>query len=126
MDYLLFGSLVKNRWAFGGRKRAFAGKSTGKHAFTGMQLQELKKLEERMEQAKIPCQPMKGARMKFYYPSPFLREMSDIDILMHGDFMEQAAVELEAMGYVLQQKIEHHDIYRKAPGIVVGGAQSHV
>ena len=25
--------LVKNRWAFGGRKRAFAGKSTGKHAF---------------------------------------------------------------------------------------------
>ena len=36
--------------------------------------------------------------MKFYYPSPFLREMSDIDILIHGDFMEQAAVELEAMG----------------------------
>ena len=33
--------------------------------------------------------------------------------------MEQAAVELEAMGYVLQQKIKHHDIYRKAPGIVV-------
>ena len=62
---------------------------------------------------------MKGARMKFYYPSPFLREMSDIDILIHGDFMEQAAVELEAMGYVLQQKIKHHDIYRKAPGIVV-------
>ncbi len=57
--------------------------------------------------------------MKFYYPSPFLREMSDIDILIHGDFMEQAAVELEAMGYVLQQKIKHHDIYRKAPGIVV-------
>ena len=30
MDYLLLGA---NRWAFGGRKRAFAGKSTGKHAF---------------------------------------------------------------------------------------------
>ena len=57
--------------------------------------------------------------VKFYYPSPFLREMNDIDILIHGDFMEQAAVELEAMGYVLQQKIKHHDIYRKAPGIVV-------
>lgn len=94
-------------------------KVLGSMLFTGMQLQELKKLEERMEQAKIPCQPMKGARMKFYYPSPFLREMSDIDILIHGDFMEQAAVELEAMGYVLQQKIKHHDIYWKAPGIVV-------
>ena len=119
MDYLLLGALLKTDGLSEEEKGLLREKVLGSMLFTGMQLQELKKLEERMEQAKIPCQPMKGARMKFYYPSPFLREMSDIDILIHGDFMEQAAVELEAMGYVLQQKIKHHDIYRKAPGIVV-------
>lgn len=119
MDYLLLGALLKTDGLSEEEKELLREKVLGSMLFTGMQLQELKKLEERMEQAKIPCQPMKGARMKFYYPSPFLREMSDIDILIHGDFMEQAAVELEAMGYVLQQKIKHHDIYRKAPGIVV-------
>ena len=119
MDYLLLGAFLKTDGLSEEEKELLREKVLGSMLFTGMQLQELKKLEERMEQAKIPCQPMKGARMKFYYPSPFLREMSDIDILIHGDFMEQAAVELEAMGYVLQQKIKHHDIYRKAPGIVV-------
>ena len=119
MDYLLLGALLRTDGLSEEETELLRGKVMGSMLFTGLQLQELKALEQRMEAAKIPCQPMKGARMKFYYPSPFLREMSDIDILIHADFMEQAAAELEAMGYVLQQKIKHHDIYRKAPGIVV-------
>mgnify|MGYP001062332973 CR=1 FL=1 len=89
MDYLLLGALLKTDGLSEEEKELLREKVLGSMLFTGMQLQELKKLEERMEQAKIPCQPMKGARMKFYYPSPFLREMSDIDILIHGDFMRQ-------------------------------------
>lgn len=119
MDYLLLGALLKTEGLSEKEKEHLREKVLGSMLFTGVQLRELQALEQRMERAKIPCQPMKGARMKFYYPSPFLREMSDIDILIHGDFTEQAATELEAMGYVLQQKIKHHDIYRKAPGIVV-------
>ena len=119
MDYLLLGALLRTEGLSEDEKELLRGKVRGSMLFTGIQLQELKNLEQRMEAAKIPCQPMKGARMKFYYPSPFLREMSDIDILIHADFMEQAAEELQDMGYVLQQKIKHHDIYRKAPGIVV-------
>lgn len=119
MDYLLLEALLRTEGLSEEERELLRGKVMGSMLFTGLQLQELKALEQRMEAAKIPCQPMKGARMKFYYPSPFLREMSDIDILIHADFMEQAAAELEAMGYVLQQKIKHHDIYRKAPGIVV-------
>lgn len=119
MDYLLLGALLRTEGLSEEEKELLREKVRGSMLFTGVQLQELKMLEQRMEEAKIPCQPMKGARMKFYYPSPFLREMSDIDILIHGDFMEQAAAELERMGYVLEQKIKHHDIYRKAPGIVV-------
>ena len=119
MDYLLLGALLRTEGLSEEEKELLREKVRGSMLFTGIQLQELKNLEQRMEAAKIPCQPMKGARMKFYYPSPFLREMSDIDILIHADFMEQAAEELQDMGYVLQQKIKHHDIYRKAPGIVV-------
>ena len=119
MDYLLLGALLGTEGLSEEEKELLREKVKGSMLFTGLQLQELQCLEQRMEAAKIPCQPMKGARMKFYYPSPFLREMSDIDILIHADFMEQAAAELETMGYVLQQKIRHHDIYRKAPGIVV-------
>ena len=81
MDYLLLGALLKTDGLSEEEKGLLREKVLGSMLFTGMQLQELKKLAERMEQAKIPCQPMKGARMKFYYPSPFLREMSDIDIL---------------------------------------------
>ena len=119
MDYLLLQPLLGTEGLSEAWKEPLREKIMGSMLFTGMQLQELKALEQRMEEAKIPCQPMKGARMKFYYPSPFLREMSDIDLLIHGDFMEQAEAELTGMGYVLQQKIKHHDIYRKAPGIVV-------
>ena len=70
MDYLLLGALLKTDGLSEEEKELLREKVLGSMLFTGMQLQELKKLEERMEQAKIPCQPMKGARMKFYYPSP--------------------------------------------------------
>lgn len=119
MDYLLLGALLRTEGLSEEEKDVLREKVLGSMLFTGLQLQELKNLEEHMEKAKIPCQPMKGARMKFYYPSPFLREMSDIDILIHEDFMEQAVEELLRMGYALQQKVKHHDIYYKAPGIVV-------
>ena len=119
MNALLLGSLLKTEGLSEEQKENLRKKVMGSMIFTGIQLQELKNMEERMEQAKIPCQFLKGARLKFYYPTPFLREMSDIDLLVHGDFMEQAAAELEGMGYVLQQRIKHHDIYRKDPGIIV-------
>ena len=119
MNALLLGSLLGTEGLSEDRKEELRKKVMGSMIFTGIQLRELKTMEEGMERAKIPCQFLKGARMKFYYPTPFLREMSDIDVLIHGDFMEQAAAEMERMGYVLQQKIKHHDIYRKEPGIVV-------
>ena len=124
MDYLLLGSLLGTEGLSGEQKECLRKKVMGSMLFTGIQLKELKNLEQQMEEAKIPCQPMKGARMKFYYPSPFMREMSDIDILIHEDFMEQAEEELTRRGYVLLQRIRHHDIYRKAPGIIVEAHKS--
>lgn len=124
MDYLLLGALLRTEGISEEWRECLRKKVMGSMLFTGLQLQELQALEQQMEKKKIPCQPMKGSRMKFYYPSPFLREMSDIDILIHGDFMEQAEAELERMGYTLRQKIKHHDIYDKNPGIVVEAHRS--
>ena len=56
--------------------------------------------------------------MKYYYPSPELREMSDIDILIHAEDMERADVLLREQGYTLLQAIRHHDVYRK-DGIIL-------
>lgn len=80
---------------------------------------ELKKIIQRFEEKEIVNQPMKGAKMKFIYPRPEMREMSDIDILIRQDCMEKAEDELKEMGYTLHQAIKHHDIYVKAPLMVV-------
>ena len=80
---------------------------------------DLKEIIRRFEEKKIVNQPMKGAQMKFIYPSPEMREMSDIDILIRHDCMDRAAEELKDMGYVLEQAIKHHDIYVKEPFMVV-------
>ena len=86
---------------------------------TGVQVTELKKIEKSFEENGIACQPMKGARMKFYYPAPEMREMSDIDILIHKDSFDKAAEELKSMGYILDESIKHHDIYKKPPHMVI-------
>lgn len=118
MNVLLLGALLQTKsvpeeWIQPMRDAVLRGMLR-----TGEQLQELRTLEERFEREQIRCQPMKGARMKFYYPSPELREMSDIDILIHTEDMERASVLLREMGYELLEAVKHHDIYQKG-GIIL-------
>lgn len=83
------------------------------------QVTELNKLVEALEKAGIKNQPMKGSCMKFMYPSPEMREMSDIDILIDSDKMDTAGKIMQEFGYTLSQSIKHHDIYYKKPFMVV-------
>ena len=83
------------------------------------QVTELNKLVEALEKAGIKNQPMKGSCMKFMYPSPEMREMSDIDILIDSDKMDTAGKIMLEFGYTLSQSIKHHDIYYKKPFMVV-------
>lgn len=83
------------------------------------QVSEIKKIEECFEENKIKCQPMKGARMKFLYPEPQMREMGDIDILVWADSIREAQRKLNELGYSLSQSVKHHDIYKKKPYIVL-------
>lgn len=119
MDYLILGALIRTDNLAEEWKATLRSRIMHSVMRTGVQVTELKKIEERFEEKQIACQPMKGSRMKFFYPTPEMREMSDIDILVRQDCMEQAAAELADMGYELSQAIKHHDIYHKKPFMVI-------
>lgn len=119
MEYLIFGGLLRTEnlppeWKEPLKKRVMSG------IFRTMtQVQELQEMENRFEAAGIVNQPMKGARMKFIYPSPQMREMSDIDVLIGQEDRKKAGEVLSRMGYALSQDIKHHEIYVKKPFMVV-------
>lgn len=119
MEYLLLGALLRldnlpERYVGELRKRVM------KSLMRSMaQVSEFNELEKSFEEAGIKNQAMKGARMRVLYPTPQLREMSDVDILVDADCMKQATQLLTEKGYALAQSIKHHDIYKKPPFMVV-------
>lgn len=119
MDYLLLGALLKLDNLSDEHKAVLKRQVMVSLMRTMTQVAELKAMEKRFEEAGVKNQPMKGARMKFYYPRPEMREMSDIDVLIDADCMETATNILKDMGYSLLQSIKHHDIYKKPPAMVV-------
>lgn len=119
MDYLLLGAVLKLEALSAEQKEALRKRVMRSLMRTMTQVTELKEMERRFEEAGVKNQPMKGARLKFIYPSPEMREMSDIDVLIDADCMKQAADILKDMGYCLLQSIKHHDIYQKKPFMVI-------
>lgn len=83
------------------------------------QVQEIKAIEECFEKNGIINQPLKGACMKFIYPSPEMREMSDVDIWINEKSFELAKEKLKERGYSLERSVKHHDIYCKQPYMVL-------
>lgn len=83
------------------------------------QIQAMKELEELFEKNKVTNQPMKGAILRFIYPSPELRQMSDLDILIAKDDMDKAIEVLESLGYSLKESVKHHHVFTKKPFMVV-------
>ncbi len=119
MEYLVMGALLKADGISEEIQEILRAHVMRSIVRTTTQIMELKEILHRFEAKQIVSQPMKGAWMKFIYPSPEMREMSDIDILIRHDCMDRAAEELKDMGYVLEQAIKHHDIYVKPPFMVV-------
>ncbi len=114
MNYLLLGALLKtnvDEKYLSGIKQLVIGSMSK----TLMQVNELKDLIQTFEEHSIISQPMKGSVMKFVYPTPEMREMSDIDILIREEDMEAAADILKQRGYYLEETMEQHDVYIKKP-----------
>lgn len=119
INYLLLGALVRTDNLPEEALDNIRNMLQGSVLKTLAQVTELNKMVERFEKAGIKNQPMKGSCMKFMYPSPEMREMSDIDILVDADMMDSARDVMINLGYKLQQAVKHHDIYTKSPFMCV-------
>lgn len=119
VDYLLLGAAVNSPNMEEGGKEQMRKLVVSSVMRTGVQVEQLRMIMERFEKEGIKNQPMKGARLKYLYPTPALREMSDIDILVDENDMKRAGEIMNELGYKLQASVKHHDIYVKPPFMVV-------
>ena len=59
--------------------------------------------------------PLKGSVIRDLFPLPYLREMSDLDILIPVEKLQQACQLCETMGYRTNSRVEHHIELHKLP-----------
>ena len=77
---------------------------------------EFQKVSAYLEQNKIWHMPLKGRRLKNYYPKIGMREMADTDILFDAKFREQVKTYMKSIGYEAKSVgLGNHDVYMKLP-----------
>lgn len=76
---------------------------------------ELALLSDCFEKNAIAYMPLKGSVIRDLFPLPYLREMSDLDILIPVEKLQQACQLCEAMGYRTNSRVEHHIELHKLP-----------
>lgn len=86
---------------------------------TLMQTVGSREITEAFEREGIRHQLLKGAIIKNDYPSPEMREMSDIDLVVYDESLDKAAKVMEAMGYTNHGLIKHHMIFSKGGNLHV-------
>lgn len=78
---------------------------------TFTQVTALAQITRTFEENGIRHQPLKGAITKTLYPSPEMREMSDLDIIIYDESLDKAAKLLEGLGFTNHGLIKHHMIF---------------
>lgn len=119
MQYLVMNSLLRiteeSAPEFGMIKETLT-RSTYK---TFMQVMAAKDISETFEKEGIRHQILKGAVTKKLYPSPEMREMSDVDLVVYDESLDKAAALMEKMGYKNHGLIKHHMIFSKGPFLMI-------
>lgn len=118
MNYLLLNSMTD---IIADERLQDSIKATVYHSVSYAMLQSktVAELQNLFEELKINHQFMKGTILKQVYLSPFLREMSDIDIFVDERDLERAQHALEREGYVLYKKVHNHVMYYKMPSTLI-------
>jgi len=82
---------------------------------------EESRLSDLLENAKIPHMLLKGAWVRNLFPSPQLREMSDIDILIPASMATKAHDLVVSDGYVFKEECttSHNTEYVKKPYLIL-------
>lgn len=89
-----------------------------KKAIRKLTLFELERsmIAQEFEKAGIWYLPLKGILLKDDYPNPFMREMTDNDILVDGSRMKDVRAIMEGLGYTCDHfGLWNHDVYSKPP-----------
>lgn len=79
----------------------------------------IKDIHAKLEAAGIRHQVLKGAVMKNIYPSPEMREMGDIDVMIYENTLDKAEEVFKDMGFVKYRLEKHHVIFNKPPYLVL-------
>lgn len=79
---------------------------------------EIRMISQALENNGIKHQILKGGVLRFMYPAPEYREMSDIDIVVYDDSLEKTTSVMEGIGYVNKGLIKHHVIFKKRNGVI--------
>lgn len=81
---------------------------------------DYEKVREALEEAGIWYMPLKGTVLREYYPSPELRQMVDVDILIDASRTGEVRQIMQAQGFDMdpEDEIEHQDVFRKRPASV--------
>lgn len=56
---------------------------------------------------------LKGIHIKDYYPKPYMRTFSDVDLYVSAEDREKAKPIMKKLGYELKSTIDYHDEYEK-------------
>lgn len=118
MPYLLLNSMLKvsKDQEQSDIIRDYLKRSTLK---TFMQVITAKQITETFEKKGIRHQVLKGTVMKSLYPSPEMREMSDIDLVVYDESLDNAARAMEELGFTNHGLVKHHMIFYKGKDLLV-------
>lgn len=79
----------------------------------------IKELHAKLEEAGIRHQMLKGAVLKNIYPSPEMREMGDVDVMIYENSLDKVEVVFGEMGFQKYKLEKHHVIFNKLPYLVL-------
>lgn len=100
------------------RKQFQKAKVTGIMRET-IQHHEYEKLTKLFEEESIEHILLKGGWLKYDYPSPDMRFLTDLDILVREEELDRVAVLMEQLGYKEFSRGSKDDIYQKEPCMTV-------
>lgn len=78
---------------------------------------EIQKWLDAAEAKGLDCIPLKGFLLRKLYPSPMMRSMTDLDVLIRDMDRQDVARWMESMGYEAEKTnaLSHHDNFKKRP-----------
>lgn len=82
---------------------------------TAIQEEEFIQIKKALSKDFVPFLSLKGPLIRKLYPSPEMRTMADLDIIVQKKDLKKVKNIMMSLGYVVKQQGGNHDIYYKKP-----------